>query len=72
MRLGPMELLVVAATGLLYLWPAWRICQKAGVPGALALLALVPLANIGLLFFLAFAEWPVLRNAKPIDQDRDF
>jgi hypothetical protein len=39
--------------------PFWRICSKAGYPGALALLILVPVANLGLLFFLAFGRWPI-------------
>ncbi|WP_406696026.1 hypothetical protein V5E97_34020 [Singulisphaera sp. Ch08] len=72
MYLGPMEVIIVASTGLLYLWPVWRICRKAGFPGAIGLLALVPFANIGLLLFLAFAEWPATRHAKPIDRDPDF
>lgn len=46
----------------LIIWPLWRICQKAGYPGALSLLVLVPLANLGLLYFLALAEWPVLKE----------
>lgn len=72
MRIGPMELVVITFMTLLYLWPIWRICRKAGFPGALSLLAIIPAANIGLLLFLAFAEWPVLRNTKPIATDRDF
>lgn len=43
-------------------YPLWRICAKAGYPGWLAMLALVPLANVALLYFLAFAEWPALRD----------
>ncbi len=39
--------------------PFWRICEKAGYSGALGLLVLVPLVNIGLLYFLGFARWPV-------------
>lgn len=39
--------------------PAWRICQRTGYPGILGLLILFPLANIALLYFLAFADWPV-------------
>ncbi|AGA26678.1 hypothetical protein [Singulisphaera acidiphila] len=45
MRIGPIELMVVAFSGLLYLWPIWRICRKAGFPGALSLLAIIPAAN---------------------------
>jgi hypothetical protein len=40
----------------------WRICSKAGFPGQLGLLMLVPLANIVLLLYLAWAEWPALDN----------
>lgn len=43
--------------------PVWRICKRAGYPGALGLLILVPLLNLGLLYFLAFARWP---NAEKI------
>jgi len=43
------------------LLPFWKICSKAGFPGWISLAILVPLLNIGLLFFLAFAEWPALR-----------
>ncbi len=43
-----------------FIW--WRIFAKAGYPGALALLMLVPLVNLGLLCVLAFAEWPIQRE----------
>lgn len=48
---------------LLTVIPFWKICTKAGFPGPLALLMLVPLANIILPFYLAFADWPALRQA---------
>ena len=48
---------------LLTVLPFWKICTKAGFPGPLALLMLVPIANIILPFYLAFAEWPALRQA---------
>lgn len=38
--------------------PFWRISIKAGYSGWISLLILVPLLNLGLLYFLAFAEWP--------------
>jgi hypothetical protein len=61
-NLGPIELLVmIVVTVGLVVWPAWRICSKAGFPGALSLLVLLPIFNLFLLFFLAFAEWPALR-----------
>lgn len=45
--------------------PFWKICSKAGFPGALSLLMLVPVANIILPFYIAFADWPALRQARP-------
>jgi hypothetical protein len=62
----PLIAMIVAflVTVFLVILPLWRICKKAGFHGALSLLMLVPLGNICLLFFLAFAEWPALKNEK--------
>jgi hypothetical protein len=55
--------MVFGALGVLItLIPYWMICRKAGFPGPLSLLMLVPIANIILLFYLAFAAWPALRQ----------
>lgn len=45
--------------------PFWRICQKAGYPGALGLLIVIPLANIVFLYYLAFANWPSQKAGPP-------
>jgi hypothetical protein len=63
-NIGPFELLFLLPMIVLFLWPAWRICAKAGFPGALGLLIVVPLLNLFLLYFLAFVEWPSLRRQK--------
>lgn len=47
---------------LLTVIPFWKICNKAGFPAPLSLLMLVPVANIVLPFYIAFAEWPALKN----------
>ena len=44
------------------LLPACRICIKAGYPSWAGVFALVPLLNLGLLWFVAFAEWPLERQ----------
>jgi hypothetical protein len=36
----------------------WKICSKAGFPAPLGLLMLVPIANIILPLYVAFAQWP--------------
>ena len=65
--LGPTEMIVILILMiipgiLLTVIPFWKICSKAGFPGALSLLMLVPIANIILLFYIAFSEWPVLKK----------
>jgi hypothetical protein len=68
--IGPETMLpvasVIAAVGgvVFIIWPAWRICSRAGFPGALGLLIVVPLLNLVLLYVLAFAEWPALRSQR--------
>jgi hypothetical protein len=42
--------------------PFWKICSKAGFPGALSLLMIIPVANIILPFYIAFAKWPALEE----------
>jgi len=45
-----------------FAWPMWRIVGKTGYHPALSLLSWVPLANILLFWYLAFAKWPVERD----------
>jgi hypothetical protein len=42
--------------------PVWRICQRAGYPGWLGILILIPMVNLALLYFIAFAGWPADKN----------
>lgn len=54
-----MGFLWMLVVGLIAVIPAWRICQRTGYPGPLGLLILVPLANIILLYFIAFSRWKI-------------
>ncbi len=56
------------ATVLLAVISYWMICKKAGFPPAMSLPMLVPIGNIVLLFYLAFADWPALRNSPGYEQ----
>lgn len=55
-----MAMLIWAAASVITVLPFWKICAKAGFPGALSLLMLVPIANVILPFYIAFAQWPAL------------
>jgi hypothetical protein len=60
---------ILASGAVLFVIPVWKICTKAGYPGQLSLLGLVPIANIVLLYYLAFAEWPSQRKVTEPEQD---
>ncbi len=45
-----------------------KISSKAGYSWALGLLMLVPIADIILAFFLAFADWPVQKKLRKLKQ----
>lgn len=51
-------LLWMILMGIIIVVPFWRICKKAGYPGLLSLLVLIPLVNLAFVYFLAFANWP--------------
>ena len=47
--------------------PYWKIFNKAGFSGWLSLLMMVPLANLIVLYVVAFSEWkttPKMYNAR--------
>ena len=56
---GPLMMLVIAV---LVIVPFWLIFAKAGFSGWLSLLMVVPIANIVMLYVLAFSAWPSLRG----------
>ena len=46
----------------------WNILKKIGYHPALALLMLVPVANLALLLFLAFSEWPIQKELSQLKE----
>ncbi len=66
---GMMNPIVFLLFALVVAVPGWRICAKAGYPGWLGLLIVVPIANVVLLYFLGFSEWPIGRSAASSSAD---
>ena len=60
--LGLPEVGVILVVAILVVLPATRICAKAGYPAWLGALAVLPVLNVVLAFFLAFAKWPIERR----------
>lgn len=59
-NIGPLGFLILAT---LVVLPFWRIFTKAGYPGLIALLVFIPGINLILLYWFAFADWPVERRS---------
>jgi hypothetical protein len=55
-------LLPLFIVGIIIVLPFWKIFTKAGFPGPLSILMLIPFVQILMIFFLAFAEWPTLKG----------
>lgn len=56
------NLIIMLLAAIIVIIPFWRIFAKAGYSSWLSLLMIIPVVNIILLYFLAFANWPVLRG----------
>ncbi|MCE5333604.1 MAG: hypothetical protein LLG06_03350 [Desulfobacteraceae bacterium] len=62
--LSATELLLILATGVLALLPFWIIIRRTGLPGPLSLCLLVPVLNLIILYYVAFARWPAVEARK--------
>ena len=64
--IGVPELFVVVwvfVALVIVMWPAGRICRRIGFSPLLGVLAVIPLVNLVLLWFVALAEWPASRRS---------
>jgi hypothetical protein len=63
-----MEAAVVFVLVLVYLvivlWPVARICRRTGHSPWLAILGIIPVANVILLWFIALSRWSAPQAAK--------
>ena len=60
----PLVLMIIAVQILVFC----KIFSKTGFSWALGLLMFIPIANIVMLFVLAFAEWPIERELRSFKQ----
>ena len=70
LQLGIQELFIVLVIAAFFIFPWWRIFKRSGNSPALSLLMLVPLVNLGLLLWFAFAEWPIEKQLKQLSDQR--
>jgi hypothetical protein len=60
---SPWYLVLLALLLFLWVFPLWRIIGKAGYPPFLSLFAIFPAVGLILLWWLAFARWPISPDA---------
>jgi hypothetical protein len=51
----------------LTIWFLWCALNRAGLPGPIALIAIIPLGFLVVLGILAFAEWPNLETRERVN-----
>jgi uncharacterized membrane protein len=68
--IGFPELLVILGMSVILavfaVLPFWKIFSKAGYPGVMGLAMVVPILNIIMVFYLGFADWPILRELEAL------
>ena len=73
-RIGLPEVLFVAGFSFSFfvlVIPFWQIFKKAGFNPWVSVLMAVPLVNAGVLYYLAFARWPIVEaSGQPSDYRR--
>ena len=62
LNIGVLELVVIAAICALVILPFWKIFTRAGFSGWLSFTQIIPILNVVVLFYIAFAEWPAHRR----------
>ncbi len=62
MIMGSPSIIVMLIVGIVAVVAFWRIFAKAGFPGWYGVGVVIPMVNILLVLFLAFAEWPLERK----------
>ena len=65
-RIGTPELIVIGAMVLMafvVIWPVATICRRLGFSGWLGFLAVLPMVNLLLLWFVALSDWPGVEPA---------
>jgi hypothetical protein len=58
----------ILLVGVIAVVPSWIILSKAGLSAPLALLVFVPIANLILLYYVAFTVWPALGTDRKQNQ----
>jgi hypothetical protein len=59
---SPSIIVMCLIVGIVAVVAFWRICAKAGFPGWYGVGVVIPMVNLLLVLFLAFAEWPLERK----------
>lgn len=63
-------LAIFAVTTVVLAVAFYQLYKKAGYNGMLGLLMLIPGVNLAMMLFLAFVDWPVLKQLREFERQR--
>ena len=63
---GILEIIYVSPILILLVLPFWKIFSKAGFSGGWSLLIPIPPINIFVIYYFAFAKWPIYKSKTEI------
>ncbi|MGD2134442.1 MAG: hypothetical protein PVI23_16750 [Maricaulaceae bacterium] len=69
---GLIYLLVVLAMIVVAIVANWKIFSKAGHPGPLSLLMIIPIVGLITYLWFAFSEWPVQKRLRELEGGKPF
>ena len=67
--LGIPEFIIMIIIGVVIVLPNWKIFSKAGFPGWLSFIMIIPIANILLEYYFAFSKWPVITELESLRKE---
>jgi len=65
---GCFMVLIWLAVTVISVWAYCKMFDKAGYSWALGLLMIVPIANLVIMLYLGFSDWPILKELRGLRQ----
>ena len=60
---------IFAVVAVVFIAVWWKIFEKAGYSGALALLMIIPIVSLIMMLVLAFGDWPVQQEVRRLRRE---
>jgi hypothetical protein len=64
-----MQLVILLLSLVVVIVPFWRLIGRLGYSPFLSLLLLLPFVNLGLLYYIAFSDWPIQVDSPRLEDE---